>query len=435
MKSLFARIWLSYWLVMALTLGAAVALALGMAVKRAGETDRLSQGALAAGAQAALSRGGRDALNGWIVGERHERPELMIYFVEPGGRELLSRSIEGRPLPALQGAPPPRIVARDGTAYRMLVRRISSLSFSLWQVTTTPYALLFLAIVISGLGCALLAHHLTRPLVALRAGVRRLAGGALETRMPPALTGRRDELGFLARDFNHMADELREMIATREALLRDVSHELRSPLSRLRVAAGLARQGGPVANGPQFERIDREVERLDAMIGQILRFSRLGGGPGPSHGPVDLAALVEEIADDARIEATAAGKSVDLQVAARPSLAGERALLRSAVENVVRNAILYADEASAVRIAIAQENGHASILVEDEGPGVAAGDLPMIFEPFFRSGAGEGTGLGLAIARRIVDLHGGTISANNRRPRGLSVRIDLPLSRKEADAQ
>src|SRR5438270_348208 len=125
MKSLFARIWLSYWLVMALTLAAAVALAFGMAVKRAGETDRISQRALAVGAQAALSRGGRDALNGWIVGERHERPELMIYFVEPNGRELLSRSTEGRPLPSLQGAAPPRIVARDGTPYRMLVRRTS----------------------------------------------------------------------------------------------------------------------------------------------------------------------------------------------------------------------------------------------------------------------------------------------------------------------
>jgi two-component system sensor histidine kinase CpxA len=435
MKSLFTRIWLSYWLVMAVTVAAAVALAFGVAVKRAEETDRLSPASLAVEAQAALTRGGRDALNGWIVMEWHRRPELMVYFVEPGGRELLSRTIIGKTLPSAQGAPAPSIVARDGTVYRMLVRRTNGLAFGVWQVTTAPGALLFLAILVSGAGCALLAHQLTRPVVALRSGVRALAAGSLRTRMSPGLTRRKDELGFLARDFNHMADELREMIVAREALLRDVSHELRSPLSRLRVAAGLARQGGPAANGPQFERIDREVERLDAMIAQILRFSRLGSGPAPAVEPVDLGALLDEIADDARIEAAAAGKSIDLAVAARPIVVGERDLLRSAVENVVRNAIRFAREKSAVRIALLADDERASILVEDEGPGVAAADLPSLFQPFFRAGERDGTGLGLAIAQRIVDLHGGHISADNRRPRGLRVRIDLPVPPKAAAAQ
>jgi two-component system sensor histidine kinase CpxA len=425
MRSLFARIWVSYLLVVALTFGAAVAVSYGLAIRRAEVTDSLSIPALSSSAQAALSSRGIEGLGAWMIDQRHAHPEVHVYFVDRTGREVMSRALAGRPIQSGVGQPAPVVTASNGVAYRMYVRRTSDLAFGLWQITMMM--LLLIGIAVSAAGCALLAHYLTRPVVRLRAGVRSIAAGGLDTRMDADIARRRDELGGLARDFDQMAADLRALIASKEGLLRDISHELRSPLARLRVAAGLARKGAPKASAEAFERIDREVERLDALIGQILRFSRLEGGPQPAREVFDLNLLLQDAAADAEIEAQAAGKSVVVALNARACVIGDPGLVRSAVENVLRNAVRFAPDASRVEVALDAADGCATISVADRGPGVAEGELPKIFEPFYRNAGSGGVGLGLAIACKVLELHGGALAAANRDGGGFVVRLSLPL--------
>jgi len=430
MRSLFERLWLSYVLVMAVTLAVASAVTFALAIKRSEDLNSLSPITLAASAQAALTRQGRDGVDGWVVQEAHAYPELRIYFLDPNGAELLSRKVRGTPLPGAEGQVDPRVVAPDGVVYRVVARRTRNLVFDVWNVLLKPWVMAGLAIGISGLGCAWLARQLTRPVLRLREGVRAIAAGDLDVRMGPDLAARRDELGGLARDFDSMADDLRAHIASKEELLRDISHELRSPLARLRLASGLARK--PATSAGALDRIDREVERLDAMIGQILRFSRLGSGPAPAGEPIELADLVEECVEDAGIEAEVDGKSVRLQLAASPWVVGDRTQLRSAIENVLRNAVRFTPPGAALEVALAADGAVATLEVRDRGPGVSETDLPRLFEPFFRGEPSEGVGLGLAIAQRIAERHGGRIEAANLASGGLGVRLTLPLAEAAA---
>lgn len=424
MTSLFARIWLSYWLAMAVALVAALLVTLGLAVQRIETLDRLNPAALATSAQDALTRNGNAGLRAWQIERIHALPELHIYFVDPRGRELFDRQVTGQPV---RGAPEGTKISGSGTYYRMYLRRTSRLVFDFWSLALQPAILIALAIGASGLGSAWLSHHLTRPIVQLRKGVREFAAGNLEARIGQPLVARTDELGSLASDFDAMAQTLRDQIRSKEELLRDVSHELRSPLARLRIAAGLAKRGGDAGEPRAFEQIDKEVEKLDALIGQILRFSRVESRLPLSEQIVDIQELAEEIAADAQLEATACRKTVRLDAASRLTVKGDRELLRSAIENVVRNAIRHTPSNSSVGLDVRNDENAAVIEVTDSGPGVADGALGRIFEPFFRSGETDGAGLGLAIAQKIVELHHGSIWAENRRPGGLAVRIRLPL--------
>jgi two-component system OmpR family sensor kinase len=304
--------------------------------------------------------------------------------------------------------------------------------FDSWNVLLQPYTLIALAVLISGAGSALLARYLTRPVSRLREGVRGFAGGNLDTRMDTSLRGRCDELGALARDFDRMATNLRALIASKEELLRDVSHELRSPLARLRVAASLARRGSREAR--QFDRIDCEVERLDAMLGQLLRFSRLATAPRPVLEDVSLSDIAEECVADAAVEAAVAQKNIELSLLQDVRVRGDRSMLRSAIENVLRNAVRFAPGKSRIHVVLGRSGDSAAISIADCGPGVAKEHLTEIFEPFFRASAGDGVGLGLSIAQRIVTIHGGTISASNGAAGGLRVTLFLPVEESVARA-
>ena len=243
--NLFARIWLSYWLVMALTLGATLAISLALAVKRADDAVRTSPRAFAQAAQTALTRDGRDGLFLWVMGQRHAHPELQIYQVDDADHELLGRRVAGLALAGPGAQAPQRVTAPGGPAYRLLVRRTTNFSMGAWQLMLQPLVLGVLAVAISGAGSAALAHQLTRPVVRLRAGVRTIAAGDIEARMSPAIARRRDEVGGLARDIDRMTAHLRDLIESKEDLLRDISHELRSPLARLRIATSLLREERP----------------------------------------------------------------------------------------------------------------------------------------------------------------------------------------------
>jgi two-component system sensor histidine kinase CpxA len=419
--SLFARIWLSYWLMMAVTLAATLAVTFVLAVERAENLNRLSPETIANSASAA-ARQGEPGLRDWILKEWHSNPELQIYFVDPAGRELTNRVIAGRPLAT--NADTFLVTTPAGHRYRMRIHRVRNFVFDAWNILLQPYTLIALAILVSGAGSALLARYLTRPVSRLREGVRVFAVGNLETRMPGNLRGRADELGALARDFDAMAENLRALIASKEQLLRDVSHELRSPLARLRVATSLARRGSDPAR--QFARIDCEIKRLDAMLGQLLRFSRVVSAPHRGFEELPLGTLVEECVADAAVEAAVGRKTIDLALSQDLRVCGDRDMLRSAIENVLRNAVCFAPEGSRIDVAVQRNRNSAVVSVIDYGPGVAKDDLPHIFEPFFRSDGSDGAGLGLSIAQRIIDVHGGTITARNRASGGFEVALLVP---------
>jgi two-component system sensor histidine kinase CpxA len=306
-----------------------------------------------------------------------------------------------------------------------------------------PAVRLSLVGLVAGLICFLLARHITRPLVDLRATARRMAEGHLEARAGAAIARRHDEIGSLGRDFDVMADRLNALVTSQSRLFADVSHELRSPLGRLTVAAGLIRQhleDVPVDRRPlvvaDLERIEREASRLDALIGQALTLARVESGveAGPRQA-FDLTNLVQEVAADGDYEARASGRRVVMREAEPCTMVGVADLVRSAVENVVRNAIRYTHPGTTVEVSLQRierdRSTWASLRVKDHGPGIAT-DVGELFKPIRRGEPPadrrpEGAGLGLAIVSRVVETHGGTVRADNIPSSGLDVEIVLPL--------
>jgi two-component system sensor histidine kinase CpxA len=295
---------------------------------------------------------------------------------------------------------------------------------------------LVLFILVGGLLCYALARHVSGPILHVRAATAKFSSGDLTARITlPRVLDRKDEIGSLARDFNQMASRIEGLMRAQQRLIADVSHELRSPITRLSLALGLLRRRSEPDSRTSVARMEREVERLNALISQLLTLSRLecSDQPPPMES-FDLGALVREVAADAAFEATSVDRGVELVECAECSARGARDLLRSAVENVVRNAIKYTNPNTQVSIRLLRPSGSATaiIVVEDEGPGVPAEALSHLFEPFYRvdeardRGSG-GAGLGLAIAQQIVALHGGSVNAANREQGGLAVRITLPV--------
>ena len=279
--------------------------------------------------------------------------------------------------------------------------------------------------------CFVISRYLTGPLAKLGAAAARIAEGRLDTRVDPSLRNRRDEIADLARNFDRMAERIEALVTGQRRLLGDVSHELRSPLSRLMVALSLVKQGPAEEATENLERIGLEARRLDALIGQLLALSRIDSGVDRgAPAPFDLTNLVQEVASDGDFEARARNRRVALQQADACTLTGYEELLRSAVENVVRNAIRHTAEGTAVEISLEAAASHAFLRVRDHGPGVPPSMLTEIFQPFRRVGNGnpEGAGLGLAIAERAVMVHRGKILARNAVDGGLIVEIDLPLA-------
>ena len=209
--------------------------------------------------------------------------------------------------------------------------------------------LLIALLVVSGVSL-LSAAHLSRPIRRVREATRKLAAGDLAVRVPEAGRYSRDEAAELGRDFNAMAGRVQTLVEAQNRLLRDVSHELRSPLARLQVALELARQRSANEDDQVYDRMDLEIERLDQLIGQVLTLARMeSGATAPRKEPLDLAALVESVSQDARFEAEVEGKEVVVDLAAHPMASADRNLIRSALENVLRNAVRHTPDGSAVQ--------------------------------------------------------------------------------------
>lgn len=275
--------------------------------------------------------------------------------------------------------------------------------------------------------CYLLARYLTSPLRDLQAALERFGQGDFSAR---TRSTRRDELGRLARTFDQMAERIQNLVAAERRLLLDISHELRSPLARLGVAIELARSGENLE--PALDRIQKESDRLNALVGELLQATRAEVDPNALRAqPVRLDDLLAAVVSDCSIESSARGSSLKVEAAGPVTVSGDPELLRRAVENVIRNAIRYAPPGTAVEVGLVRNGANAHIQVRDYGPGVPEEALSRIFDPFYRVQGDRnrdagGTGLGLAIARRAVELHRGKLLARNMRP-GLLVAMDLPL--------
>ena len=297
-----------------------------------------------------------------------------------------------------------------------------------------------IAVLVSGLICYFLTRFLTDPILLLRTVAQRITAGNLSVRVEGPMTWRGDELGDFARDFNRMADQTEHLIHGQRQLLYDVSHELRSPLARMTVALNILRRR--MDTDSVLDRMHSDLQQLSEMIGRILTVAKLeslSSLPSPTH--VALSELIASVAHDADFEAQEKRCSVDVIAIDDATIVGDQNLIRSAIENVIRNAVRFAvsETAVEVRLKTSEREGHGSALISirDHGPGVPEEELPYIFNAFYRvtdsgSRSSKGVGLGLSITERIVRLHKGRIRALNLLDGGLQVEIELPLASKSS---
>jgi two-component system sensor histidine kinase CpxA len=298
-------------------------------------------------------------------------------------------------------------------------------------------------IVVFGATTFVLVLLLVRPIEKLRSAARKLANGELATRVPEPVGQERlfggDEIQSLIHDFNYMAEELERLVGAQKLLVRDVSHELRSPLARLSVALELAREEAPESMSEHLQRIEREAGRLNQLIGQLLRLSSMESTNASTHSELfRLQSLIDELLPDAEFEAQQRSCTVRVSGDCECMIRGNPELIYRAIENVLRNAIRYSRTESVIELAMHREEraGEHWVMLEiaDDGPGVADSELQHIFRPFYRlDDARErdtgGFGVGLAIADRAIRLHHGEVRASNRARGGLIVSLRLPCER------
>src|SRR4030095_7041663 len=451
-RSLFLKIFLWFWLAMII---ANVALFAAVAITRPTATGRSWRDLtnVTPNAQRAAEiydTEGSAALAAFLQ-ERDRRAGINVVFYDvngnelsgrtppPGATELVAKAAEADDV-EFNFAGPNTLVAKPiVTAKGNKYFYVANIPRPPFQNSLQPLALrLLIVLLIGGIFCYALAKYLTTPLQKLRLSTNELAEGKLGARVTTKLANRRDEIGQLGRDFNGMAERLEALVLAQQRLLGDISHELRSPLARLGVALGLARQRSGVEIKGQLDRIERESDNLNEMISQLLTLTRLESGTdGRKKSHVDLAALVRDVAEDADFEARSTNRSVQVTKVDNCSITGVEELLRSAVENVVRNAVRYTPEGTAVEISLRKQNGSidnfAVISVRDRGRGVPEEALERIFRPFYRTEdardrqSGGGTGLGLAITERRMRWHGESVKATNAPDGGLAVELKLRM--------
>ena len=456
-RTLFVRIFLWFWLAIAVVVVLLVLSSPFLTRSRPGlvRWQRMTEAEVSARARDAatlVEREGPSALRrpGWR--RRHGAQRMLVLDsslrdvsgLEPPpealavARQALSSGGEANERIGSLYASANAVTAPDGSRYTVVVtQQRPPLAADLLEPRWLLPRLLLLIVVAGGL-CFWLARHLTGPLASLRRAVRLLAAGDLSVRVEAPVSRRQDEMGELARDVNSMAGRLGSLLEAQQRLLRDVSHELRSPLARLGVALELAR--GP--SGPEtaraLDRIGEESERLNLMIERVLTVARLEAGADTAERQVvDLAALAGRVVADASFEAQYRPCTVRLQAAGACLVMGAAEPLHSAIENVVRNAVRYTSEGSEVVVAVERMTGkdgaEAVVTVRDHGPGVPEAELTNLFQPFYRLDASRdrgsgGSGLGLAITASVLRHHGGSATAHNAPEGGLVVELRLPAA-------
>lgn len=450
MKSLFLRIFLSFWVAQALFF--VLAILVTLAFRPRSSTWEALRTTVLNDSVSAYEEGGPARLRDYCA-ELDKTQNVRAYLFDEHGVEVSGRGAPDWAMRVAAGGPrspqngfmfPAPPVQRDSRAssdgkhrYTVVIGLPPGPRVFIGP-RGVPLTGLIIGVITSGLVCYLLSWFLTKPIVRLRTATRQLAAGDLSTRTGAPSSGRRDEVAGLMRDFDAMAERIETLLKAQSRLLNDISHELRSPLARLNVALGLARQQVDLDSADMLDRIELEASRLNELIGRILTLARLEDGEQVvPQTPVPLNELVESVSEDAEFEAQARNCHVKTSIPeGNWQVRGNASLLHSAVENVVRNAIRYTQEGTSVQIELKAETrpgaSEAVLRISDSGPGVPEDSLDKLFEPFYRLDDARGrltggVGLGLAITERAVRFHGGKVAASNRNGGGLIVEIRLPL--------
>jgi two-component system sensor histidine kinase CpxA len=457
MRSLFLKIFLSFWGAHALFTVLAILATIAMRPAREVSSIEALQPKVLDEAIGAYQGGGAEKLRDYLHNLSDSDHVRAVLFNEQGpltgrsvrpqfaetmnGRRRTADTFLGRINPHFQMLKTSKAGA-DGHIYT-LVTELPPGQNAMFGPNGVPGLGIFIAVLTSGLVCYFLAQFLTSPVLRLRKATQKLAAGDLSARAGGKASRGGDEISQLVRDFDLMAEQIEKLVNAQSRLLKDISHELRSPLARLQVALELARQRtGPDAESA-LARISLESGRMNELIGSLMTVARLDSGASSlKKAPVQLETLIEEVARDAAFEAQARNCQVEAEILDELPVVGDPALLRSAIENVVRNATRYTGDGTTVNIRAerAPDGREAVIRVSDSGPGVPEDALERIFQPFYRIDDARvrstgGVGLGLAITEQAVRLHGGTVSASNLVEGGLAVEIRLPLQAVEASTE
>lgn len=385
-------------------------------------------------ARDAYQNGGKPALNDYIYRLDHTFTGKH-YLLDGSGADLLTGENRSALLP-----PPPATRSRIRTGGHWIIAHRSA-DGKYWFAavgnlgrlhlgTFLPY--FYLVIGATAALCWLAAAGVILPIRRVANTISLFGQGELSARVH---TRRADEIGQLGRSFNQMAERLERLIVSERRLLGDISHELRSPLARLKFAVKLARTSpDPDA---ALDRIERDVNRIASLVSDIVEITFVEGDPAlrGAH-DVDISEVIEEVVRDCAVEAESRGCRIEFTGRIVTHVLGSRELLRRAVENVLRNAIRYSPDRASIEVDISEQDQNAVIVVRDHGPGVPSDTLNRIFDPFFRveearNTNGGGSGLGLSIAKRAVQTHHGSIDAENASP-GLRVRITIPVAAASA---
>ena len=382
-------------------------------------------------ARAILQRWGQDSVAQYM----HRLDGLFggsHYLLDGSGKDLVSGSDRSEMLPK-----PPAVKSRGAWhGHWEITHRSADGKFWFaaegaqprWNIWSfLPYY--FLVLGATGILCWIAAAGVISPIRRIANSIAQFGQGDLSVRVE---TDRPDEIGQLGRSFNDMAERMERLITSERRLLSDISHELRSPLARLKFAMKLARTSPDPAAA--LERIERDVNRIASLVSDIVAINVVEDDPAlEEKKDICIRDIIDEVTNDCQVEAQARGCTIQVTGRVCGEVLGNPELLRRAVENVVRNAVRYSPERTAVEVELGEDENDARITVRDFGPGVPEQAMERIFDPFFRveearNTNGGGSGLGLSIAKRAVCVHRGKIVAENATP-GLRVTISIPLTR------
>jgi two-component system sensor histidine kinase CpxA len=385
--------------------------------------------------ESALKKNGEQGLKS-VLQNLPQQFKNKVYVFTNDGRELLGRDAIRKRLKAsgTQSVQRELKVGRNKTYQLLVVHRLPRGAL-LEPGRRGVFSRLLFAAFVSAVLSFLLARYLAAPLKGLGIASRSLATGDLTTRIGPPLSDRKDEFGMLASDFDEMATRLQESQNANRRLLRDVSHELRSPLARLRVALEIARNRDSSSVSGELDRIELESERLEILVDEVLGLLRESSGRNPLKlEEFDLAELLGDIQEVVRYEIPEDSPGIRLNAASRLVINADREILWRAFENLVRNALIHTEDDAGVEIeaSLNRKTHSIDVFVRDRGPGVPPQHLKHIFEPFYRVQEARdrhsgGHGLGLAIAEAAIKRHSGSISAENRKSGGLEIHVNLPV--------